>query len=226
LSVASLMTTLAMVSSVTLALWGKVVRKYFLIGDGGHAKSVSDAVWSVSKRVKIITVDPSEIDTVEKSRDFFSRENRNFEILVGIGSKKYRSPIVEILTNLFPRDLFPPVIHKTAYISRSANIGFGSVLLANAYVGPDARIGDFCIANTGSIAEHEVSIGNFTILSPSVVIAGKSKIGENCFIGMNASIAQDVVLGHECTVGASSFVNHSFPPYSKIFGVPGKDVAK
>jgi len=199
------------------------VRKYLLIGDGGHAKSVADAVLSVSKRAKIISVRPTEVDTIEKMHAFFSRQNRNIAILLGIGVKEFRNPIVEILTSRFPPNTFPPVIHKNAYVSQSAKVGHGSVLLANAYVGPEASIGNFCILNTGSIVEHEVNIGDLSILSPSAVVAGKSKIGENCFLGMNASIAQNVSLAHDSIVGANSFINHSFPPYSKVFGVPGRE---
>ena len=57
---------------------------------------------------------------------------------------------------------FPNLIHPTAVIADTVEMGEGSLFAAQCVVNADAKIGTLCIVNTLAVIEHEVNIGDCT----------------------------------------------------------------
>lgn len=118
------------------------------------------------------------------------------------------------------------LVHPRAYVSPSARLAPGVVVLPGAVVHSRAEIGPHVIINSGAVVEHFVRIGAFTHLSSRSVAGCRSEIGESCFIATGAIIAPNARVGEGCIVGAGSLVLHELPPFTKAWGVPAKPQAK
>lgn len=116
----------------------------------------------------------------------------------------------------------PALVHPWAYVSPSARLAPGVVVLPGAVVHSRAEIGAHTIINSGAVVEHFVRIGAFSHLSSRSVAGCRSEIGEICFIATGAIVAPNARVGEGCIVGAGSLVLHELPPFTKAWGVPAK----
>lgn len=89
----------------------------------------------------------------------------------------------------------PPLIHPSAVVSPSAQLGEGTLVMECAVIGSEAVIGDDCIINTGAIVSHDCRIADHARISPGAVLAGDVAIGENTLIGMGVTIYIGVRIG-------------------------------
>jgi sugar O-acyltransferase (sialic acid O-acetyltransferase NeuD family) len=113
-------------------------------------------------------------------------------------------------------------IHPTAWISPSASIGSGTVIMARAVVQSKARIGKNCIINTGAIVEHDCVIGNHTHLSPSVTLGGTVTVGEYVHMGIGAIALPGSRIGDRSVIGAGAVVLREIPSDVTAVGVPAR----
>jgi len=124
-------------------------------------------------------------------------------------------------------------IREYAYIQGSSsprNPGEGLFISDNVYIGPWANIGvggsiyigNSCLigANFTAVAENHEQDGGET--SRDKVTRKGIKIGEHCWLGHGVTILDGVEIGSHCTIGAGAVVTKSFPPNSKLAGIPAK----
>lgn len=119
----------------------------------------------------------------------------------------------------------PALVHPQAYVSPSARLSNGVVVLPCAVIHSRAEVGSHTIINSGAVVEHFVRIGAFTHLSSRSVAGCRSEIGDSCFIATGAVVAPNARVGEGCVVGAGSLVLHELPPFTKAWGVPAKPQA-
>lgn len=100
----------------------------------------------------------------------------------------------------------PNIIHPTAVIEPSAQLGEGNQVMAQAYIGSDARIADNCIINVQSIVSHDAQLADNVHLAPASVLAGGVQIGTDTLIGMNTSIYMKIKVGARVTVANQTSV--------------------
>ena len=112
------------------------------------------------------------------------------------------------------------VVHATAWVSPSATLAPGSVVLGGATVNAGARIGPHAIVNTGAIVEHDVTIGAFGQVAPGAVVGGGTSIGEGAFIGLGARVRDHVTIGESAIVGMGAVVVGDVAPCTTVAGHP------
>jgi len=112
-------------------------------------------------------------------------------------------------------------VHPTCTVSRSAQIGTGSVLLANTVVNPNAVIGKFCTIQSNAIIGHNAVLGDYNFIAAHAIVAN-IVMGERNFIGINATTKNDITIGDDCFIGMASNVTKSLPSGSKVYGNPAK----
>jgi len=128
-----------------------------IIGAGGHANSIIDAMRSTGLEPSgAISRGPSPGQTVGGvpvigSDDDLGRlfSEGTYHAVLGIGSvgdTTARRVIVERASATGFH--FETVVHRTAYVSPNATLGAGVFIGAGAIVGPGVTVGDFAIVNS------------------------------------------------------------------------------
>jgi|GEM_PF-1058586 len=194
-----------------------------VLGAGGHALSVADAAESSGLEVVGFVKGKSDEGHGSIAHPAIElSEVRIDEVLftLGIGSNQARRRAYFSLVSEYPLAKFATIIHRTAWVSSSAQIGEASVVLSHASIGPQATLGIGGVLNTGSSLDHQSKLGDFGFLGPGARAAGAVTIGDDAFVGINASLVPGITIGNMSVVGAHSLVLADVPDRCKVFGAP------
>ncbi|RKD23179.1 acetyltransferase [Ammoniphilus oxalaticus] len=201
--------------------------KIMVIGQGGHSRVIREII-EEQTTYRLIGYLDDKFETVTNLegrytgpiwavRDFI-HQFRDLKFILAIGNNRIRKQIFDRLQ--LAKDSYVSLIHKTAVISPSAEIGNGTVIMANAVLNAGAYVGSHTIINTGSIVEHDNIVGDFVHLSPNVTLTGTVKVGDGSHIGASATLIPNIQIGEWTTIGAGAAVIRDIPAYSTAVGVP------
>ncbi len=198
-----------------------------LVGGGGHCKSVLEAAESAGYSILGVLDMPEEIGKEILSTKVIGTDDdipayvdkAEFVITVGF----IKNPTVRIkLYNKIKEagGKLAIVIASTAYVSKYAEIGEGTVVLHQAFVNAGAKVGKNVILNTATNIEHDAIIGDHCHISTGTMINGECKVGERCFIGSQSVLANCISVGDDIIVGAGSFVKKNISEIGIYSGNP------
>lgn len=91
----------------------------------------------------------------------------------------------------YPKEVFEPVISKSAFINETARIGKNVTIMPNSVIMKDALIEDDVIIYPNVVIEPSATISRGTRIYPNAVI------GERCIIGENNIIYAGAVIGSD-----------------------------
>ncbi|MFC5604725.1 acetyltransferase [Sporosarcina koreensis] len=201
-----------------------------MIGNGGHASVLVETLIGQGREIKGYTAPEEDNDFFELlyigMDDAITKYKPDeVELVLGIGtitiSKKRKLVFEKFKAKGY---LFTNVIHSTAIISPSTNIGQGVQIMAGAILQTNVSIADNTIINTGTIIDHDCMIGSHVHLAPGSTLSGGVRIGDGCHIGTGTSIIQGITIGEESIVGAGSVIVKNVGNKKKVYGVPAKEV--
>ena len=203
--------------------------KIAILGSGGHALAVWDVCLSAGF-TPVGFVDPacgsSEVEGLPVMTDLSELDLSEVDLALGIGHNFAReSATVELLRD-YPEARLPVIVHRTAWVSLSATLGAGSVVMAQASVGPVATIGRGVLVNTAASLDHESLLSDFASLGPGAHTGGRAVIGARTMVGLNAGVLQGVSIGSDCVIGAQSLVREDIPANTVAYGVPSVPIRK
>jgi sugar O-acyltransferase (sialic acid O-acetyltransferase NeuD family) len=198
------------------------MRRLVIWGCGGHARVILDAAvaMNVFDQTAFHDDDPATATpSVSQLRDAGFEE---FIIAIGVNSVRALRFEEALQSGLRPA----VCVHPTAWISPSASIGAGTIVMARAVVQANARIGKNCIINTAAIIEHDCVIGDHTHLSPSVTLGGTVSVGEYVHMGIGAIAIPGSRIGDRSVIGAGAVVLREIPADVTAVGVPARILVK
>lgn len=138
-------------------------------------------------------------------------------LLLAIGDNQSRKKLSISIVHPFAR-----LIHPSSFVSPSAELGEGSVLLPGALLHTQARVGKHVILNSRSIVEHHCGLGDFVHLAPGAILCGNCHVGDASLIGAGATVLPGVHIGKNCTLGAGSVLTEDMPDGSRAVGSPAR----
>jgi len=115
-----------------------------------------------------------------------------------------------------------PLVHPTAWVSPTAQLGAGTVVMPQAAVMAGAQLGQGCIVNTGASVDHDCELAAGVHVCPGAHLAGAVVVGRCSWIGIGASVIQGRRIGAAVTVGAGAAVVHDLPDGVTAVGVPAR----
>jgi acetyltransferase EpsM len=207
-----------------------ILEKIILIGDSGHSKVIEDSIRSQNGVIIAKLDDKYNKNTYEhqvfKGPIHLIKEilEDDVRIVIAIGSNSVRKQIVERLA--LPKEKYAKVIHNSAIISNSSNIGLGTVVMPGAVVNADVSIGNHTIINTNSVIEHDCVIEDFAHVSPATILTGNVKVGEGSHIGAGATVIPGIEIGAWTNIGAGSAVISNIESNTTVVGVPARLIEK
>ena len=125
-----------------------------------------------------------------------------------------RTKFVGILKNKGAK--FINLIHPTAIISKTAQIGVGNILSPGCQIGPKAIVGDFNIMTSYSCISHDCKIGDFNSFS-TCIVCGHAVIGNNNSFYIRSTVVPNVTIGNNCIIQAGMVVDKNSPDNTTIF---------
>lgn len=125
-----------------------------------------------------------------------------------------------------PRERFATLIHPTASVSRTAQIGNGVVIFQNVTITSNVVIGDHVTVLPNTVLSHEDVIGAYTSVAGGVIISGGVRVGEACYLGANASVKDGVVIGAGSLIGMGSVVLKNVAANTVVVGNPARELRK
>ena len=181
-----------------------------LIGAGGHALSCIDVIEQenkynihglvglkdeVGKKISGYDVIATQDELVNLSKDF-----RYAFIAIGqIKNVKLRIDMYESVLNTGFK--IPSIISPQSFISRTVQIGEGTIIMNGVILNSGVRIGNNCIINSKALIEHGTQVADHCHISTGAILNGDCVVESKSFVGSGA------VVKHGITIKTSSFVN-------------------
>ena len=201
-----------------------------IVGGGEHARVVADAIRTRADLSLLGFVDPEPCEITELrggmrrlGTDAALRDMPSAHAVLGVGPKPHRDErqgIVERLAGLVRG--WAPVVHASAMVAPSVELGAGCVIMAGATIQPGARIGAHAVVNSAAVVDHDSEVGDFAHIAPGAVLGGGVVIGVGAYVGLAAAVRDHVRIGAGAVVGMGSVVVANVPDGSEVRGVPAR----
>ena len=129
--------------------------KLLILGAGGFGREVYELALEDGRFGTIAFLDDASVDprVVGRCADYQALAGEYTHALAAFGNNPLRLEWGEKLEQA--GYILPVLRHATAYVSPSAVLGPGTVVLPHANVMAGVRAGRCCIINTGSVADHD-----------------------------------------------------------------------
>ena len=198
-----------------------------LIGAGGHANAVIDVVEQHGEyRIAGLVGMQEEMQArhlgypvIGTDCDLSELKKTYRYALIAVG--QIQSPDIRMrLYELAIKAGFqlPIIASPSAYVSRHAVLGEGSVVMHGAVVNAGSTVGINCIVNTRSLLEHDVMVGDHCHVATGAILNGNVIVGAGTFVGSASVVREGLVLGKRCVVGMGLSVRRNQPDGSRITG--------
>ncbi len=125
-----------------------------------------------------------------------------------------------------PLDRFATIIHKTAFVAKSAVLEPGVFVMSNCYVGPGAKLGHCCLMMANSLFGHNSTAGPLCHFSVGSITSSYNTLGKVSDVTFGATLLEKRNLGNYAVAGANSLVTRDIPDYEIHVGSPAKFLKK
>ncbi len=198
-------------------------KEFIIVGTGDFADLIADTILNdMHRQIAAYVVDRKymketkyngvPVVAYEEISEKLSVENHS--VVIGfIGDKMYRQRYEKYLELKEMGYAMENVIHSTASISLSSELGDGNILLQYAVVAAGASIGNCNVITPRAYVCHHVHMGNANYFAPGVSTSGYVEIGNNCFLGINSSVNNKVKLADYTFVGGGMFITNNTNEY-------------
>ena len=188
-----------------------------LLGAGGHAKVVYDALGAASIEVR-------DDNAGLEGRAFLDTVIRTpigtpaGAVHIAVGDNRARSRFMA----RFGAKQMLTVIHPAALVSPRAAIAPGAFIAAGAVVAAAARVGECAIINHRAVVDHDCIVGACAHVAPAATLGGAVEVGEGALIGSGAVVLPGIRIGKWAVVGAGAVVNRPVADGETVYGVPAR----
>ena len=177
------------------------MRRLIIIGAGGHARSVAEAVllsgvfelagflddaFPGLAKVWDFPVLGTTAD-IEKCRVFAE------VAVVAIGKNEVREALCgQLGTAGFELET---VIHPSAIVSPRAVVDQGCMIMPGAVIGTEVHLGSGVIVNCGAVVDHHCRVDDFGHLGVHAAMAGGSVLGRGAWMQADSALGYGVKIG-------------------------------
>jgi len=175
--------------------------------DDRHAKLNGTLRWPV-------------LDSIRHANRFVTNYSH---VIVAVGDSVMRLGWLEMLASHGFN--IATLIHPNAWLSPSATLAAGTVVMVGASIQADVRIGRGCIINTGANVDHDCCLGDGVHVCPGASLGGDVDVGDGSWLGIGSSVIQGIRIGGHVTVGAGAAVINDLADGQTAVGVPARSIS-
>lgn len=203
-------------------------RPLVVLGTTPFAEVVADSAETAGRRVEafVENLAPARCSETLAGRpirwiDDVADLASTHDAICGLGTTR-RSVFVAQVEALGFR--FATVVHPTAWIGSSTQVGEGCYVGPRVAISPTCRLGRHVIVLMGSLIGHHTAIGDFSSVMMGARIAGSCRVGRASYVATGATVVDHVTIGDDAVVGAGAVVLGDVPDRVQVVGVPARIV--
>lgn len=210
------------------------MKKVILLGGGGHAKCVIDAMLLGRKFAPACVLDLKEragekvlgVEITGSDAELPAYYRRGIKLcFVALGSTGDPARRIALWKLAVKAGFdFPAVVHPSAIVSSHAAIGRGVYVGPGAIINAGAVVGEGCIINSGAIVEHDCQIGEFAHIAPGAILSAGVEVGARSHLGSGCSLTQYLKVGADSILGAGAVAVKDIPARAVCVGNPAKKI--
>ncbi|MFF8950807.1 acetyltransferase [Streptomyces sp. NPDC014940] len=121
-----------------------------------------------------------------------------------------------------PADRYATVVHPTASVSRTSEIGPGSVLLAHCALTASVRVGAHVAVMPQAVLTHDDEVGDCATIASGVRLGGGVRVERGAYLGSGSLIREATTVGAWSLIGMGSAVLGDVPPGEVWAGSPAR----
>lgn len=202
-----------------------------VIGGGGHARVLLDALSSMGVRVAGVvapSIAPGLRAPLLGDDSWLLEQDAGKVLLVNaLGSTSNTAARAAVFDRFRSAGFrFATVVHRAAIVAADATLGEGAQVMAGAIVQPGVVLAENVLVNTGAQLDHDCVVGAHSHIAPGVVCSGAVRIGDRVHVGVGAIVIQGVSIGAEALIGAGSLVLRDVGAKAVAYGSPAREVKR
>jgi len=155
----------------------------------------------------------------------FLKEDYYFIYAIHMIGRNVKTEEVFLKMNI-PLERFATIIHKTAFVAKSAILEPGVFVMSNCYVGPGVEMGYCSLMMANSLLGHNTTVGPLCHFSVGSVTSSYIEIGKVSDVSLGAKVLEKRKIGNYAVAGANSLITHDIPDYEIHIGSPAKFLKK
>lgn len=205
------------------------MKDIYIIGAGTYGEVMCELADILGYKVKGFYDEDDEkknkivmgVRVIGKFSELNDDEIKNKQFIVAIGNNSIRHELMKRINNIGGKT--PTLIHPSAVVSPSAEIGKGVYIHANAYIWTKVKIGNYCVISPNVVIAHHTKLGEACLISTLSGIGASIKINDRVFVGMGSTVVTGLsVIGANSIIGAGAVVLKDVESKSVYTGVPAK----
>ena len=152
------------------------MRKLLILGAGGYGRTVADVARQLGVYDKIGFLDDGRSggEILGKCEEYDLFCDDDTEVYPAFGNNQVRKQWLE---RLQWEDIpVATLVHPNAYVSPTAKLGAGVVVLPMAVVNTGCALESGCIINIGALVDHDCVLESCVHLCPGVVVKAQNRI--------------------------------------------------
>jgi UDP-N-acetylbacillosamine N-acetyltransferase len=159
--------------------------KLLILGAGSHGKDVAEIAEDIGYD-EVAYLDDRNPEAVGRLNEFYKFKGQYENAFVAIGNNRLRSELIGKLKNC--GYTIPTIVHPSAYVSRSATIGSGTVIEPRVVLNARCHIGEGCIVSSGAIVDHDAQIGDYCNVKTGALVKAGWKIEGSRKLGSDENV--------------------------------------
>lgn len=168
------------------------MKRLIILGAGGYARTICDIATQTEKYDEVLYLDDNKksSEIIGKCADFENFISDDTEMYPAIGDNGARMKLIKLLKEKNAN--IATFIHPTAYVSPTAVIKEGAVVLPNAVVNTGCVVCEGVIVNCGAIVDHDCTIEEGVHLCPGAVVKPLNVVPAGTKLESNAVIYTNI----------------------------------
>jgi len=211
------------------------MRDLIIVGAGGFARETVEAVRAINEQYPTWNL----LGLLDDNPDRYGKLVGGVPV-VGPIESVHREPWAQVVLttgrpdNYVSRPLiaarlglpdarYATIVHPTATVGTTCEIGVGSVLLAHVDLTADVHVGRHVVVMPQVVLPHDAHVEDFATLASGVRVGGACHIEEAAYIGAGACLREGTRVGTRSIVGMGSVLLRDVPAKRKWLGSPAAD---
>ena len=152
------------------------MKKLLILGAGGYGKTVADLAAQLNAYSRICFLDDGRTgeNILGTCGDYWKHADEETDVYPAFGNNEMR---MQWLNRLLEAGIaVPTLVHPRAYVSPTARLEAGCMVLPMAVVNTGVTVERGCIINIGALIDHDSVIGEGTHLAPGAIVKAENRI--------------------------------------------------